>query len=485
MSDSRLNNLSAAWTKLVQKAVSQNITSRMFTAFNTNVDVVVHVNNENLNRILEQNPDIKANNLVEDFSRQADVIDTPEHFLATILGAMQNGKSLYAITSCNGFLGWLEESFPEAKEILGGQAGIVANQMSSLDATAVVYSRLLPPKQASLFRDEVLAPKIENDTLVLDSVKNVARKSDQCKINWIFEYAKGITITLGDITVTTPRANRVILATRPENAIMSFPDEMMPHLPELGKQVDLAFMAGYHYISEENPDGRCYKDFLDKAIEEIELLRKYNPDLAFHYEYVPMKARGLEAETLSRIGDAIESFGINENEIKLVLDDFNFQEEKQALEASERAYTLYKAALPIFRKMNLKRLHVHNLGYYVVIISKSYHISPERCREACLYASSVNALKALYGGFATKDKLHEAGEVALSDIGFKQLLGIKEEMGLSDEFLETGIYEGDDHYLLVVPAHVIPNPVSTVGMGDTISSTSFALEYSVVDNGER
>jgi ADP-dependent phosphofructokinase/glucokinase len=51
-------------------------------------------------------------------------------------------------------------------------------------------------------------------------------------------------------------------------------------------------------------------------------------------------------------------------------------------------------------------------------------------------------------------------------------------MNLPEEFLETGIYEGEDHYLLVVPAHVIPNPVSTVGMGDTISSTSFALEYS-------
>lgn len=478
MVDSRMDKMAAIWAEKVQKAALQKITSRMFTAFNTNVDVVVHVNNENLNRILTENPHIKAEQLAQDFSRQADLIETPENFLTILLGAMGKGKSLYALTNSDYLLKWLDKSFPEAKEILGGQAGIVANQISSLNAEAVVYSRLLPPKQAALFNDDVLAPKIEDGQLSLEPVKTVARSTDQCKINWIFEYGKGITVKLGGLTVTTPRANRVILATRPSEAIMSFPDEMMPLLPKLGKEIDLAFMAGYHYIAEKNPDGRSYQEFLDKALKEIANLRHGNPKLAFHYEYVPMKARNLEAKTLAAIGDAIESFGINENEIKLVLDDFNFTEEKKALEASERAYTLYKAALPILRKMNLMRLHVHNLGYYVVIISKSYHISPERCREACLYASCVNALKAKYGGFALAEKLPEAGQIPVSEIGFKQLIGIKEEMNLPEEFLETGIYEGEDHYLLVVPAHVIPNPVSTVGMGDTISSTSFALEYS-------
>ncbi|NLK07989.1 MAG: hypothetical protein GX316_04735, partial [Firmicutes bacterium] len=32
------------------------------------------------------------------------------------------------------------------------------------------------------------------------------------------------------------------------------------------------------------------------------------------------------------------------------------------------------------------------------------------------------------------------------------------------------------HYLLLTPAHIVANPVSTVGMGDTISSSSYATE---------
>ena len=37
--------------------------------------------------------------------------------------------------------------------------------------------------------------------------------------------------------------------------------------------------------------------------------------------------------------------------------------------------------------------------------------------------------------------------------------------------------EWDDHYLLLVPAHVVPDPVSTVGMGDTISSSALPQRY--------
>ena len=39
--------------------------------------------------------------------------------------------------------------------------------------------------------------------------------------------------------------------------------------------------------------------------------------------------------------------------------------------------------------------------------------------------------------------------------------------------------EADDHVMVLVPAHVVPNPVSTVGMGDTISSSTFAAEVSL------
>ncbi|MGI6037787.1 MAG: ADP-dependent glucokinase/phosphofructokinase, partial [Limnochordia bacterium] len=295
------------------------------------------------------------------------------------------------------------------------------------------------------------------------------------------EYAKDEVFTVGSREIVTPRANRVILATRPKEAIMGFQEDMVPHLESLGREADLAFMAGYHYTEEVQADGRTWEEYLADTQRDLAALRSQNPNLRIHYEYVPMKVEELEPQVLTSICGQVQSFGVNENEIKRVLKNYGFTEEYEAIQADERAYTLYKGAVRLFRHWGLERLHVHNLGYYVVVLAKPYPVSVEKVRQACLYASAVNALKAKYGGYAQPEKLGETIDWPLSDIGFAQLRSaytdLREEIpGLTEEFLATGILEQDDHYLLVVPSHVIPNPVSTVGMGDTISSSSYLAE---------
>ncbi len=84
------------------------------------------------------------------------------------------------------------------------------------------------------------------------------------------------------------------------------------------------------------------------------------------------------------------------------------------------------------------------------------------------------------------EKLAEAGEIILSEVGLRQLRTFGgDEMRnhgfyVPANFEEEGILELDDHFVLIVPAHIVPNPVSTVGMGDTISSSAFAYEWSHV-----
>ncbi len=50
-------------------------------------------------------------------------------------------------------------------------------------------------------------------------------------------------------------------------------------------------------------------------------------------------------------------------------------------------------------------------------------------------------------------------------------------VAVPEDFETEGILEMDDHYVLIVPAHVVAEPRSTVGMGDTISSSSFSYEW--------
>jgi ADP-dependent phosphofructokinase/glucokinase len=118
-------------------------------------------------------------------------------------------------------------------------------------------------------------------------------------------------------------------------------------------------------------------------------------------------------------------------------------------------------------------------------LKKPYPVDPQVVRECCLFGSSVNAIKAKYGGYVKKAQVPEAAEFGLSDIGLRQLRMFYQEakelgLDIPENFVEEGIWDHGDCYVLVIPAHVVPNPVSTVGMGDTISSSCYASEYSSI-----
>lgn len=470
--------MESVWQKRVEDAVKQEINGSIFAAFNTNVDVVVHLNKDNIaNLVNDQEVDLgKINQMDVD---SIDEIRTKNEFVAVVKDCLGKGKSFYIVLQDLTLLDWLESKFDQRAESMGGQAGIIANQMASLGANAVVYSSLLSPQQGSMFFPQVKTPVVNGD-LELLPVQESTNSEDKTKINWIFEYAKGVEFDFGGEIVTTPRANRVILSTRPEGVVMGFTGDIRNNLTKLGKKLDVAFMAGYHYAPSEQ---QALQDFLTECTSCVQEMKAGNNDLRFHFEYVPMKDQEAEKQMLASISQEVQSFGINENEIKRVLQGFGFDKEYREIETNERAYALYQGALRLFEKLSFERIQLHNLGYYILLLKKPYKVPVERVRDACLYASAVNAIKARDGGYVPKEKVREAAEIGLSTIGYEQLKGFAKELAANgievpDSFLEEGILERDDHYVLLVPAHVVPNPVSTVGMGDTISSSSYACEYS-------
>ncbi|HKM18249.1 MAG: hypothetical protein GX228_08320 [Firmicutes bacterium] len=472
--------METVWQRRVESAVKKAILCSVFAGFNTNVDAVVHCNGTSIASLL-QDPDVSLDAANALDVSQIETIREKNEFVAVLKDALGKGKSFYIILENLELLDWLDQVFANRQELMGGQAGIIANQMAALEAKTIAYTSLLSKKQASLFFPEVLYPVFEED-LQLIPVHQAYNPEDQLKINWIFEYAKGIEFDFGGEKIVTPRANRVILATRPPGVVMGFAGEIHEHLPELGSKINVGFLAGYHYAPSEEPD---LTEYLNEITNSIRMLRSGNPNVHLHYEYVPMKDQEDEKRVLTTISREFDSFGINENEIRRVLEGFGYLEERRDIDENERAFSLYRGALRLMGQLHFSRFHIHNLGYYVLMLKKPYPVAPEVVRDCCLFGSSVNAIKAKYGGYVIKDQLPEAVEFGLSDLGLRQLRLFYEEakalgLDIPDYFCEEGIWDHDDCYVLVVPAHVIPNPVSTVGMGDTISSSCYASEYSSV-----
>lgn len=472
--------MKSIWQQRVESAVNQTIRSSAFAGFNTNVDAVVHCNGKSLAHLFND-PDIALDEVNALDVSKIHTIKEKKEFVAVLKDCLGKGKSFYIILEDMSLLDWLDSTFTERQEIMGGQAGIIANQMAALDAKIIAYTSLLSEKQASLFFPEVLYP-IYSDDLSLIPALEAVNQEDSVKINWIFEYAKGVEFDFNGEKVVTPRANRVILATRPEGVVMGFTKDVAEHLPELGSKIDVAFMAGYHYAPSDQTQ---LDQYLADIKGSIRKLKTGNSDLRLHYEYVPMKDAQAEKQVLATVASEFQSFGINENEIRRVLDSFGYITEVHEIETNERAFALYQGALRVMDQLEFDRLHVHNLGYYVLVLRKPYPVDVKRVRQSCLFGSSVNAIKAKYGGYVNKNQVKEAAGIGLSEIGLNQLREFYQEakdlgLAIPDDFCEEGIWEHDDHYVLVVPAHVIPHPVSTVGMGDTISSSSYASEYAGV-----
>lgn len=472
--------MKTVWQKRVETAVQRKIQGSIFAGFNTNVDVVVHLDKANVSALINS-PGVSLDEVAEIDVNQVHSVKSKNDFVAVIKDCVGKGKSFYIVLEDMTMLDWLDQVFANRKELMGGQAGIIANQMAALQAKSIVYTSLLSPKQGAMFFPDVLYPILDNE-LELVKIQDACRSADNLKVNWIFEYAKGEKFDFAGETVISPRANRVILATRPEGVVMGFDGELAEHLPELGKKIDVAFMAGYHYAPTTQP---YLNQYLEEVLYGIRQLKLGNPGIRLHFEYVPMKDKEAEKQMLSAVASEIQSFGINENEIRRVLKAFGYHQEVKELLENERSFALYKGALRIMEHLDFERIQLHNLGYYVLVLKKPYLIEPGKVRDCCLYASSVNAIKAKYGGYVAKAEVAEAASIQLSDIGYEQLESFYQEakdlgLDIPDDFLMEGIWEREDHYVVVVPAHVVPNPVSTVGMGDTISSSSYASEFSKI-----
>ncbi len=471
-----------AWQRRLAEVSKRRPRGATLAAFNLNVDVVARVTPRAIERLVEKTPGVDWEAVARIDAEALRSIRTREEFLAVLRRGFVTGKSSLVVREDESIVSWWEEIFDERQEHMGGQAGIIANQMAALGARSFVYSPMLSPKQASLFLPGVLWPTHEGGSIAPVEARAAGRPGDPTREPWVFEYRKGETFRFPDREFTTPRANRAIVTTGIQGPERRFHGDVSPALEELGRAVDVGFMAGYHQCGNNPGDPEAVRAYLRACAVELGRLKAKNPRLKLHVEYVPAKVREMELECYQTLGERVDSFGINETEIRAVLGRFGHPELAAELERAERAYALYKGALALLKLLNVERVHVHNLGYYVVVLRKPYPVPVEKVRDACLFASAVNARKAQAGGYVSIDDVPAAGELPLSDTGFEQLHSFAAEalagrpQDTVDRFLAEGIVEEEDHYALVTPAHVVPNPVATVGMGDTISSSAYFYE---------
>jgi len=483
MSGTEIKEATAFWEKKYAEILKEDISigslRGVFVAYNTNIDAIKHVDEKFAELLLSSSQSAAANSSpIDAVNMVPKQIETVSDLVAGIASSMRAGKALQIsfVEDGNGVAAWLDKNVKPDEARMGGQAGITANILSVIDVrNVIIYTPLLPKRQAELFvkNDNLVVPAFTDEGIMeLKKPLDAYNPDDTAKINWIFEYRVGSR--LGNIV--SPRANRFIAASRPEALKLHKDKRILAHAGDIARLVDCAIFSGLQITKHTYRDGTTYDLYIREAAEFAKLLKEANPDLKLHLEFASIQNEDIRREILTTFAPQVHSLGINEVEIVDALETLGEHDIAYNIKTNECPISLYTGVKKLMQTIGIKRVHIHSLGHFIAVTHKDYGINIENTLKGLLYSSSLGGAKAKLGEIKSKDDIIAGLDVPPSRSGLLELMKLKDHLESIGGFLDDGMGADGDFRIAAIPAKVVDIPKSTVGMGDTISSSAFVTE---------
>ncbi|WP_457741805.1 ADP-specific phosphofructokinase [Thermococcus sp.] len=445
--------------KLLEKAREM----AMFTAYNTNVDAIVYLNGDIVQRLINEFGAESVMKRMEEFPRE---INEPLDFVARLVHALKTGKPMEVPLVNEELQGWFDSHFKYDVERMGGQAGIIANLLANLDfRKVIVYTPHLAKKQAEMFVDKpnLFYPLVENGKLILRHPREAYRENDPVKVNRIFEFRAGTRFKLGDETITVPYSGRFIVSARFESIRIYTRPELKPFLPEIGLQVDGAILSGYQGIRLRYSDGKDANYYLREAKKDI-LLLKREKDVKVHLEFASIQSRELRKKVIYNLFPLVDSVGMDEAEIAYVLNALGYSKLADRIFTYNRIEDTVLGGKIIIDEMNLEVLQIHTIYYLMYITHADNPLSEGELRQSLELATTLAAARASLGDINSPEDFRVGLKVPYNGRGEYVKLRFEE----AKRRLRTREYK-----IVIIPTRLVEKPVSTVGLGDTISTGAF------------
>lgn len=455
---------------------------RILAGFNAVTDYIKFVDPKTVQKAFNSLDEAERKKALEKSQSDANHLTHPRDFLAQLVRCMRIGKAGLVVASPE-VLKWLDEAFgaPDEKR-LGGQAALMAAQLSELGATACIYPANLSVDQAKILPDEACVPVADKKKLRLLKPIKAARPEDPTQTSWIFEFTRGQVLELSGERIESPRQNRLIVAY-PSNYTAAFKKDMEPLLPKLAKELDVLMVSGYHALN-----AKTAKKDLKTITDQLRKIKKANLKIQIHYEFVPYEEDTVGKAALKALAGTVDSMGMNEVELVGVLKLLGFKKNAQDIEKHESAETLYEGAAAVLEKLRLSRVHVHSLGYNVLVVSKK--VDADKARDGALFGSVAATVKSMTGKLG-QAALAKNVALKVSETGYNQIGQFESSVWdswqkkkrkpisslLRKQFMSSGIFDEQKHHTaIIVPAPVATGLKTTVGLGDVVSACAIAFE---------
>lgn len=441
----------------VKKASEKLRNLSIFLAYNTNVDVIKHLDEDFVELFSEEEVEEAKTVDPEKLEGKVDL-------LGGIFEAMRKGTGDEVLINKDEFKNWLEENIQPEEKRMGGQTGIMSNLLSNLRCNTIVFTSTLSKEQTSLFEDteNLKFPIIENNELHLKHPKE-CWKDIATKKNWVFEFFEGqeifgVTANSNSRFIASSKSKRDDLETR----------GIEEYVQELVDGLDCMILAGYHNLNEKYPDGSTWREHLESAKDFIREVKREKSDLKVQIEFAASHQKEIREAALEEVGPLADVLSFDLNELDFIMNDLEI--EGGAPERNSPV-EMYKVLKEIIKKLGIESVRIHTLNYFLSV-SKNY-VSPEIIKEGFEFARNLVWTKAS-GRNLTKENIEKAVDERPSKKGIR----LRERLGEyfhDEEFKESGVRKGRFDTVMV-PNKIYENPKLSVGLGDVISASSFALE---------
>lgn len=445
--------------ELLEKARELSI----YTAYNTNVDAIVYLNDEIIQKLIDEFGAEVVRRRMDEYPRE---INEPLDFVARLVHALKTGKPMAVPLVNEELQPWFDSHFNYDVERMGGQAGIIANLLANLDFREVlVYTPHLAKRQAEMFvkKPNLFYPVVEDGKLLLKHPWEAYRENDPVKVNRIFEFRAGTTFRLGSETITVPFSGRFIVSARFESIRIYTEPALKPFLPEIGQRIDGAILSGYQGIKLRYSDGKDANYYLREAKKDI-LLLKREKDVKVHLEFASIQNRELRKKVIYNLFPLVDSVGMDEAEIAYVLSALGYDKLADRIFTYNRIEDTVLGGKILIDEMNLELLQIHTIYYIMYIAHADNPLSEAELRNSLELATTLAASRASLGDVTSPDQISVGMSVPYNERGEYVKLRFEEAKRKQ---------RSREYKLVIIPTRLVPKPVSTVGLGDTISTGAF------------
>jgi len=441
-------------------------------AFNTNIDGIINLNEENLASLLSIDEALSE----EAFTRKDSPpgrIDDPVDFLTGLMHFIERGAGGEYMVHNEETYRWITSNLPVDEYRMGGNAGIMTNALSRLGARFVLpHVVQLPERQARLFldRDNILLPVIGDGGLTLAHPRTAAR-NDRELVHLILEFKEGTSFSWGGRRITAPRNNRFIVNADDFNGRITidpaFVEAVNRKLPEMDKFI----LTGLHMLKREYPDGVTHIQRLEEVKGLMQRWREMNPDLRVHLEMADIQDPLIRRDVLSMGCSVSDSVGMNEDELSAILGAEGI--------LSRSPKELIKGMHGFVSTYGVGKLLLHSRDFVVSLISEEYGVDPSIAMDSQMVGVLASQNRAYRGDFAgigdlealiASDSLEPVGTDTYRSF---QSLGPEEEPGIWSQRLQ-----GRRYWVVLTPSLLSKITVNTVGLGDCLTAGSVLAEIS-------